>query len=90
LNTQYRRRFSRGFQALISYAFSKSIDDSSNFFTASTESSNAMSLPFNGSPRFNRGLSGHDVRHSFVASGAFQLPSPGGRVCKAILGGWHA
>jgi hypothetical protein len=89
LNTQYRRRFSRGFQALISYAFSKSIDDSSNFFTASTESSNAMSLPLNGNPRFNRSLSGHDVRHSFVASGSFQLPSPRGRMSRRILGGWR-
>lgn len=88
LQTQLRRRFGQRFQGQLSYTFSKSIDDSSNFFLA-TESDNAMALPLNGSPRFNRGLSAHDVRHYVAASGAWQLPQSGGGAARAVLRGWQ-
>ncbi len=88
LNTQLRRRMSRGFQTLLSYTYSKSIDDSSNFFGA-REATNAMQLPLNDSPRFNRGLSGHDIRHSLAASGLWELPWQSGPGARRILGGWQ-
>ena len=88
LNTRLRRRMSRGFQGQLSYTYSKSSDDSSNFFTA-REATNAMQLPLNGHPRFNRGLSGHDVRHSLAASGVWELPGRPGPGARQILSGWQ-
>lgn len=89
LQAQLRRRFSRGLQAQLAYTFSKSIDDSSNFFTA-TESDNALPLPLNGNPRFNRGLSAHDVRHYVVGSGTWEIPGPRQGLARALLAGWQA
>ncbi len=87
-NAQLRQRLWHGVQGQISYTFGKSIDDGSNYF-ASSESANYMSLPLNGNPRFNRGLSSHDVRHSFVVSGMWNLPSPRQRFWKPVFGGWR-
>jgi len=89
LNTQFRRRFAKGLLGQISYSFSKSIDDSSNFFST-TEGANSISLPVNGLPRFNRGLSAHDVRHYFVASGVWELPVTDGPGWRRVFGGWQA
>lgn len=72
----------------LSYSFAKSIDDSSNYM-ATTEAANAVMLPLNGSPRFNRGLSAHDVRHSFVWSGFWSLPSLHRSAVSRLLGGWQ-
>ena len=89
LNTQFRRRFTKGLQGQLSYSFSKSIDDSSNFFST-TEGANSISLPVNEQPRFNRGLSAHDVRHYFVANGVWEIPIRDGHGWRLILGGWQA
>jgi len=78
-----------GFENQFSYSFAKSIDDSSNFL-ATTEAANAIMLPLNGDPRFNRGLSGHDVRHNLVWSGLWSLPAPGATAVRRLLGGWQA
>ncbi|MCS6952308.1 MAG: TonB-dependent receptor [Bryobacterales bacterium] len=87
LQAQLRRRFGPHLHGQLSYTFSKSIDDSSNFFLA-TEGDNAMALPLNGSPRFNRGLSAHDVRHHVAATAMWDLPQPGGPA-RSIFGGWR-
>ena len=88
LNVQLRRRFSKGLQTQVAYSFSKSIDDSSNFFST-TEGANSISLPVNGFPHFNRRLSAHDVRHYFVASAVWELPIAGGKEWSSVLGGWQ-
>ena len=88
LNARLNRRFTSGLQGQISYSYSKSIDDSSNFFST-TEGANSISLPVNGLPRFNRGLSAHDVRHYFVASAVWELPLREGRGWRRVLGGWQ-
>ncbi|HXG33638.1 MAG TPA: TonB-dependent receptor [Bryobacteraceae bacterium] len=88
LQAQLRRRFDRGFQFQIGYTFSKSIDDSSTFFGVN-ESDNAMPLPLNGNPRFNRGLSGHDVRHYVVGSGVWEIPGPRQGPARRWLAGWQ-
>ena len=89
LQAQLRRRMSRGLQFQASYSFSKSIDDSSNFFSTS-ESANFTSSPVNDDPRFNRGLSGFDVRHYFAGSLLWELPSPAGGGWKHLVKGWQA
>ncbi len=88
LQTHLRKRFSHGFQLLASYTYSKSIDDSSSFF-ATSESENSNMLPFNGDVRYNRGLSGHDVRHNLALSSSWELPSPRSGPGRALLGGWR-
>jgi len=89
LQAQLRRRLSRGLFGQLAYTFSKSIDDSSIFFSV-TEADNAIALPLNGHPRFNRGLSGHDVRHQLSASGTWVLPAPAQGAARLIFGGWQA
>jgi hypothetical protein len=89
LQTSFRRRMSGGLQTQVSYTLGKSIDDSSNFFTSS-ESANRGLLAIDGNPTLDRGLSGHDVRHTFNASGIWELPLRAGRGWKAIAGGWQA
>ncbi len=89
LQTGFRRRMSRGLQAQITYTFSKSLDDSSNFYS-STESPNRGVLPLTGHPKFNRGPSGHDVPHYFTASGIWELPVRHGSGWRWLAGGWQA
>ncbi len=89
LQTRLQRRLRKGLLLNVGYTFSKSIDDSSVFFSNS-EASNHISLPIDGNPRFNRGLSGHDVRHYFVASGVWEIASPTLTPWKHLLGGWQA
>ncbi len=88
IQARFLRRTSQGFQAQVSYTFSKSIDDSSNFF-ASSESSNRAMLPLNGHPEFNRGLSNFDVRHRLSADVLWNLPITEGRGWRRALGGWQ-
>jgi hypothetical protein len=84
---QAQRRFDNNLQAQFSYNFSKGIDDGS-IHTFVTESANAMTLPVNGYPKWNRALSEHDVRHNLVLSGFWKLPSPRGAFT-AVAGGWQ-
>ncbi|MCU0246230.1 MAG: TonB-dependent receptor [Bryobacter sp.] len=88
LQSEWRQRFRRGLQALATYTFSKSIDDSSNFATTS-EAANRSASPLAGYSKFNRGLSGHDVRHYATASGSWDVPSPASKRWQAVLGGWR-
>lgn len=88
LQTRLQRRMGRGFQTQAAYTFSKSIDDSSNFYN-DNESTNPGLLPLNGSPRFSRGLSSHDVRHSVAASGTWELPLHGAPGWRRIVGDWQ-
>ena len=89
LQNTFRHRMRRGVQLQATYTFSKSIDDSSNFY-ASSEAPNRGLLPLNGSPRFNRGLSGHDVRHYGTISGTWELPLRDGPGVRRVIGGWQA
>lgn len=89
LSLRLERRFRRGLQVSAGYAYAKSIDDSSNYLSIS-EASNTGLLPVNGNPRFNRGLSGHDVRHALVVNGVWDIPFRGPRAARAVFGGWQA
>jgi len=84
LQAQFRRRLSRGLQALASYTWSHSIDTASagSFFG----SANAL-LPSGISQ--DRGPSDFDLRHTFSAALTYDLPGLKGNVLnKALLGGW--
>lgn len=71
LQAQYQRRLSRGFQALLSYTFAKSLD------TVSEESQNNFQSPTGRfDPQQDRGPSTFDVRHAFNGAVSYQIPSP--------------
>ncbi len=74
MQLQFRRRLSRGFQALSSYTWSKSIDNVSNDVTDVVRA---------------HGPSDFDVRHSFSAAVTYSVPklkiNP---VVRFLLGGW--
>jgi hypothetical protein len=89
LNTVFRRRMSQGLHGQVAYAYSKSIDESSNFF-AVTEAANSIALPCNCDPSFNRGLSSHDVRHYLTVSGDWDLPLADGPGWRRFAAGWNA
>lgn len=84
LQTQFKRRMTRGLQALLSYTWSKSLD------TASDESINNLYAP---APRLNpasdRGPSSFDIRHAFTGSASYELPAPASNsIAHAIVKGF--
>lgn len=84
LQAQYKRRMSRGLQALLSYTWSKSLD------TSSDESNANFLPPTNRYPAVtDRGPSSFDLRHGFNGSASYEIPAPSAnRTAKAILGGF--
>jgi hypothetical protein len=78
LQAQYRRRMAGGLQALVSYSWSHSIDNSSTdsgLYWAGTGSS----------PNDDRGSSDFDVRHSLTVGSSYDVPSRAG---PRLLRGW--
>ncbi len=92
LQTRFQQRLSRGLTALVSYTWSKSIDDASNFFSSTGD----PNFPQNSyDVAAERGRSNFDVRHRFVASYSYSLPFGKGREYLAdngwistLLSGW--
>ncbi len=81
LQMQFKRRFSRGLQALLAYTWAKSLD------TASDESITNLQAPaLRVNPNADRGPSSFDIRHSFTGSASYEIPVP--RAFRAILGGF--
>jgi hypothetical protein len=78
LQTSLRKRFSHGLSALISYTFSKTLDDASTFnITGSASQSTAgendlAQNPFDLAAEHGRSM--FDARHRFVASYQWNLP----------------
>ncbi len=86
MNARLRRRFSNGFQFDAIYRWSKSLDTLSyegpGFVTNQT-------YPVDNSTE--KGPSDYDVRHNWVISGLWDLPSPikGNSWAAKLLGGWQ-
>jgi hypothetical protein len=88
-----QQRFSRGLTYLISYTFSKAIDNGSAIRSHPGEP------PFPQNPldlKADRGLATHDERHRFVTSLLWELPIGKGQrflntggVLNFVLGGWQ-
>lgn len=71
LQAQYQRRLTRGFQALASYTFAKSLDN------VSDESQNNFVAPTARlDPNIDRAPSSFDVRHAFNGAVSYEIPSP--------------
>jgi hypothetical protein len=88
LQAGLEKRWSRGFQFQVSYAWAKSIDDNSSTF-ARTDGVNSIGIPIDGNHRFNRGLSCFDVRQGFAFHSTWDIPSPGGPALRRVAGGWR-
>lgn len=84
LQLEFKRRLSRGLQALASYTFSHSIDDGS---AGSFGENSNLSVP--GTSNQNRGDSDFDIRHTFTTGLTYDVPAPGrAGLLKAVFGGW--
>jgi len=71
LQMRYQQRLTRGFSALVSYTWSKSIDDASNFFSSAGD----PNFPQNSyNVAAERGRSNFDVAHRLSASYSYALP----------------
>lgn len=84
------KRLSHGLQFLVSYTFSKSLDNNSG---GSTSVFNTVSGDQNDLKQ-NRGLSDFDRRHRFVVNYIYEAPYwgfalPKNRVTNTIFGGWE-
>lgn len=94
LQARFQQRLTRGLASLVSYTWSKSIDDASNFFSSAGDSN----FPQNSyDVRAERGRSNFDVRHRLSVSYAYDLPFGKGRDYLAdagwlssILSGWQS
>ena len=94
LQARFQQRLSKGLASLVSYTWSKSIDDASNFFSSAGDSNfpqNSYNL------RAERGRSNFDVRHRLSVSYSYELPFGKGRQYLAddgwlssILSGWQS
>jgi Carboxypeptidase regulatory-like domain/TonB dependent receptor len=85
LQLQFNRRLSRGLQALASYTYSHSIDDSSDGQAFFLEAQ-GDTFP---NPRLDRGNSSFDLRHAFRGALTYNIPTRSANLfSKAVLGGW--
>jgi hypothetical protein len=93
LQARFEQRLSHGFSGLISYTWSKSIDDASNFFTSAGD----PNFPQNSyNVRAERGRSNFDVRQRLSVSYSYLLPFGKGRafltnsgLATTLLSGWE-
>jgi len=81
LQLQFQRQISRGFQALVSYSWSHSIDIASNDFEHLIPS---RDVP----PERNRGSSDFDVRHSLQVALRYETPELHAGLVGAIFRHW--
>jgi hypothetical protein len=93
LQARFQQRLSHGLSGLVSYTWSKSIDDASNFFTSAGD----PNFPQNSyNVRAERGRSNFDVRQRLSASYSYMFPFGKGRKYLAddgwvttLLTGWE-
>ena len=72
---QYRHRFTHGLQALLSYTWSHSIDNSRRRRTI-------LNVPPARFDDSDRGSSDYDIRHTFSGAVSYDIPAPGDGIWK--------
>jgi hypothetical protein len=84
LQTEFKRRFSKGLQTLLAYTWSKSLD------TASDESISNLQLSARQiSIDLDRGYSSFDIRHTFTGTASYEIPTwSQNRALRAVFGGF--
>jgi hypothetical protein len=87
LQVSLNRRFGDGLQFRTSYAFAKSIDDTSGSQTAGDANGSTNWIPYYYDTTLFRGPSAFDVRHNFSFSSTYELPiGPGRRFGGGLTG----
>jgi hypothetical protein len=91
LAVQANKRFSRNFQFLASYTFSKVIDDNPTLGTVNPGPGDAQLLSNSLDPGLDRGPGMYDQRHRFVASGVWELQYADrlSKPARVLLSGWE-
>jgi hypothetical protein len=80
LQIEYKRRLSRGLQALVSYTWARSVD------TSSINALYELPLSTSVSPSIDLGPSDFDIRHSFKGAFTYNIPAPfENKVVKSFL-----
>jgi len=82
LQAQFRRRFTRGLQTLLSYTWAHSIDNVSSDVNPLYYTTNQAPLDH------ERGSSDYDIRHTFSGAVSYNIPEPAGGIWKSIPGNW--
>ena len=80
LQAQFRHRFARRLQALLSYTWSHAIDNVSS-------DSYFVNVP-PGAASSERGSSSYDIRQTFSGAVSYDIPAPRAEIWKSIFGGW--
>jgi hypothetical protein len=90
LQLQYIRRFARGLQALVSYSWSRSMDNASSDSLARLRvTTNVAGVIDSSRVQTEMAPSDFDVRHSFTAAATYNFPGPGsGSLSQAVLRNW--
>jgi hypothetical protein len=93
MGSKLTKRFSNGVTALVSYTWSKSIDETSGIRTSDSDT---LFWQNGYCQRCERGLSAFDNRHRLVVSGLYDLPLGKGRkldirnrFVDGVVGGWQ-
>jgi hypothetical protein len=76
LQTKYTKRYSHGLTALISYTYSKSLDEGGSAASGGGSAGNPQTIT---NLRNGYGASGFDQKHRFVSSVTYELPFGTGR-----------
>lgn len=97
LETKFQRHFTKGLMTLVSYTWSKSLDDSSGYFGVENGAGQGGSSVQNFfDPRSNYSVSGYDVPHFFSWYTVWELPAGKGKrwlqsgPASWLLGNWQA
>jgi hypothetical protein len=98
LQTRYERRFSAGLTALVTYTWSKTLTDAGDLLSGGYVGGFRAPYVTGWGIHKDMGLAPFDIRHSFTASGIYELPAGRGRkylsqgrgLLDAMLGGWSA
>lgn len=93
LSMKYNQKLRYGFNLLLTYQWSKAIDDTSE--NNGWELSDAIRDTYN--HRLDRSISGHDIPQNFVGTIGWDLPFGHGRefaantnaLINGVIGGWH-
>jgi outer membrane receptor protein involved in Fe transport len=91
LVVELNKRLPRNVQALISYTFSKVIDDNPNVYALSPGPTNANLVQDPLSPESDRGPGSNDMRHRFTAGAVWRLEYGNSlpKVARVILRAWE-
>jgi len=96
LEVEFQKRFSKNFQTLLSYTWSKSLDNSSGWFNAENGSGGGAVVQNYFTPKQNYGRSAYDIPQLLTWSTSYDLPFGRGQrwlksgVLSWILGNWEA